>query len=135
MKAASCGKNPMSSSWASFSQWQRYHKLSSIMLYKANQCMHIISNEQANQCPGLNPQCLWRHIYTPSSQVLPCFCYIKTSFHLYVLRENIPSPAVCSSKTSFHLCVPAKQHLTLIKQTNVSTSPSLPFDGISLTYC
>ena len=38
-------RNLMSSSWASFSQWQHYHKLNSAMLCKANQYMCVVREE------------------------------------------------------------------------------------------
>jgi hypothetical protein len=42
---ASCYRNLTSSSWASFSQGQRYYKLSSTTLCKANPYMRFFSKE------------------------------------------------------------------------------------------
>ena len=63
-----------------------------------------------SQCSVLTSHYLWGHIYTPSSGVFSCICYIKTSSHLCLLQENSLS-RVCFSKTSFHLCASANHHL------------------------
>jgi hypothetical protein len=46
--------------------------------------------------------CLWGHIYIFSSGILSHVWYMKTSFQLSLLQENILSP-VCLSKIFSHL--------------------------------
>ena len=86
------------------------------MLCKANQHIPVFGEEEWGGVNQTNAQCssptvCGDHIYTPPSQVFPRVCYIKTSFHLCLLQENILS-CVCFSKTFSHLCAPAKHHLT-----------------------
>ena len=95
----------------SFSEWWYYHKLSSTMLW-INTSVLLAKNSEVEQTKlmlSARPHCLWNHI--PLSRVLLHVYFIKTSFHLCLLQENI-LPRVCFSKTSFHLCALAKHHLT-----------------------
>jgi hypothetical protein len=59
--------------------------------------------------PMLVSHCLWGHTYTPTSWLFAiskhpftCASFIKTSFHLCLIQENISSH-IWSSKTSFDI--------------------------------
>ena len=98
-------REPHKFSYASFSQWQRYHKLSSTVLCKVNQYMRAFSEEHrggANQSSVLTSHHLLGHIYTPSSLALSHVCFRK--------QEDSLS-CVCFSKASFHLWAPANYRL------------------------
>jgi hypothetical protein len=90
-EAASCCRNLTSSSWVSFSQWQRYCRLRSTTLCKANQYMCVLSEEQrgrGNQSSVPVSHCLWGPIYTPSSSILICVCFGQTVFHVSALVRH-----------------------------------------------
>jgi hypothetical protein len=62
---------------------------------------------------------------TYSSCVLSHPCFSRTSFHLYLLQQNIHS-CVCFSKTSFHLCVLQENtpsHVCPSKTSSETTDP------------
>ena len=104
--SASCLKNLSSSSWVSFSQRRCYHKVSSTMLYKVNQCMGVISKAYWGIANQTNVQ---RSSPTVSGVVF--ILLHQLSFHMSLHQENFLS-RVCFSKTSFHLCAPARHHVT-----------------------
>ena len=91
--------------------WSQQH-----YIRRNSTCMSLAKNSKVEQTkPMLSAHLplwkLWGHIYTPSSWVLSRVYYIKTSFHLCLLQENILS-CVCFSKIPFHLCASANHHLT-----------------------
>ena len=59
----------------------------------------------------------------PSSNVLSCACFSRTSFHLYLLQKNVPLQVcvskafncVCFSRLFLHMFDPAKHHPILYK--------------------
>ena len=76
-----------------------------------------MKNSEAEQTKAMLSACLplsVGHIYTPSSSVLSCVCYIQTSFRLCLLQENILSP-VCPRQPSFGLEVSYVQGLRSVE--------------------